>query len=80
MPESEVPPGSIVITPKQFYDGVKEDIAEIKEAVAPLSNLVHEVDDHEVRIRALERFRWSILGAAAIASAFVTTAVNRMFT
>jgi hypothetical protein len=48
------PDGSIVITPKEFYDGVRADIAEIKTAVSPLAGLVADVDDLKRRVSALE--------------------------
>lgn len=71
------PPGSIVITPKEFYDGVRDDISEIKKAVSPLSGLVTEVGDHETRIRRLEQFRWVLVGASAAAAGTVTSIINR---
>lgn len=73
------PPGSIVITPKEFYDGVRDDIAEIKQAVSPLASVVAEQKDHETRIRRLEQFRWVLVGASAAAAGTVTSFVNRAF-
>ena len=61
------PPGSIVITPKEFYDGVRDDIAAIREAVSPLPDLKVKTDDHESRLRRLEQFKWLMVGAAAAA-------------
>lgn len=60
----EVPPGSIVITPKEFYDGVRDDIAEIKSAVQPLADIKTQVDLQELRIVRLERVAWVALGFA----------------
>lgn len=51
---TEAPDGSIVITPKEFYDGVRQDISEIKQAVAPLTQLVSDVADLKRRVSALE--------------------------
>ena len=61
---TEVPPGSIVITPKEFYDGVRDDIADIKSAVAPLADLKTQVDLQDIRITRLERLTWVALGFA----------------
>ena len=58
------PPGSIVITPKEFYDGVRDDISAIKAAVAPLADLTTKVEVHERRITQLERLSWVALGIA----------------
>ena len=61
MPE-QPPPGSIVITPKEFYDGVAKDISEIKAAVQPLPDLRARVDQHDARLSKLERLAWVALG------------------
>lgn len=58
------PPGSIVITPKEFYDGISNDIAEIKQAVSPLPDLKVKVDAHDERLTKLERLAWTALGVA----------------
>ena len=50
----EAPDGSIVITPKEFYDGVRQDISDIKSAVAPLGPLANDVADLKRRVSALE--------------------------
>ena len=46
MPE-QISDGSIVITPKEFYDGVQSDIKDIKNAVSPLPQLRIEVEEHK---------------------------------
>lgn len=58
------PPGSIVITPKEFYDGVAKDIAEIKQGVAPLGDLKVKVEYHDDRLTKLERLAWTAIGIA----------------
>lgn len=63
----EVPEGSIVITPKEFYDGVRNDIAEIKAAVSPLPDMKIRVDLLDSRTSALERKIWVATGFAAAA-------------
>lgn len=60
----EVPEGSIVITPKEFYDGVSNDIKEIKDAVAPLKDMKEEVEKLKVRVTAVEKRLWIAAGFA----------------
>ncbi len=66
------PDGSIVITPKEFYDGVRQDISDIKTAVAPLSTLSRDVEDLKLRldrvsdrVNNLEARIWRASGFAA---------------
>jgi len=67
MNPTEVPDGSIIITPKEFYDGVRQDIADIKTAVAPLSPMVEDVTELKRRVSALEsRVVWASGFAAAV--------------
>jgi hypothetical protein len=61
----EIPGGSIIITPKEFYDGVRADISEIKSAVSPLPELNLTVVKQGERLGRLERVAWIALGAAA---------------
>ena len=63
MPE-QISDGSIVITPKEFYDGVQSDIKDIKNAVSPLPQLRIEVEEHKRDIAALKKVAWLALGAA----------------
>jgi hypothetical protein len=51
---TEAPDGSIVITPKEFYDGVRQDIADIKTAVSPLPAIREDVDELKRRVTAVE--------------------------
>lgn len=57
MPE-QAPDGSIIITPKEFYDGVRQDISEIKDSVSALreglSPLPKQVEEAERRLDELE--------------------------
>lgn len=80
MPEN-VPDGSIVITPKEFYDGVKADVGAIKDAVgalrADLNGIPTRVDRLEARVQRLEaRVVW-LAGFAAGAGATVGSLVSR---
>lgn len=64
MNQPPIPEGSIIITPKEFYDGVQSDIREIKAAVSPLAQLRVDVAKHAEDIAALKRVAWIALGAA----------------
>ena len=59
------PDGSIVISSKEFYDQMQRDIADIKQALAPLSPIRREVDQLQSRINALEAKVWRASGFAA---------------
>lgn len=63
MPE-HIADGSIVITPKEFYDGVQSDIKDIKNAVSPLPQLRVEVEEQKRDIAALKKVAWVALGIA----------------
>ncbi|MGZ4560026.1 MAG: hypothetical protein ACXVGN_00100 [Mycobacteriaceae bacterium] len=77
MPE-QVPDGSIVITPKEFYDGVRNDIAEIKLAVSPLPDLKTRVDKLEVEVDKLVSKQAWLSGLAAGLGATVGTIASRL--
>lgn len=63
MPE-QAPDGSIIITPKEFYDGVQSDIKDIKNAVSPLPQLRVTVEEHGREIASLKKIAWVALGVA----------------
>lgn len=78
--DPSMPPGSVIITPAQMYVeiramGTKLDhlssvidpaLSTIRDDVA---EVVVDVADHETRIRAIERWRWLIAGAATAGGA-----------
>lgn len=61
----DVPEGSIVITPKEFYDGVSKDIADIKQLMSPLPEIKQDLVAVERRVSSLERRMWIATGFAA---------------
>lgn len=75
MTQTNIPPdGSIIITPKEFYDGVRSDISEIKASVSPLPALVSEVDDLKRRLTALEArvlYASGFAAAVGVAGGFI---------
>lgn len=87
MPE-QAPDGSIVITPKEFYDGVRQDIGDIKNSVSDLSSalapLPARVDKLETaldvlksRVDAADRKIIWFAGFAAGAGGTVGTLVSK---
>ena len=66
---SDVPEGSIVITPAQLYADMQKDLGAIRasldEQKITLSGVPSMLEDHEQRIRVLERAKWLIAGFAA---------------
>jgi hypothetical protein len=59
LPMDNVPDGSIVITPKEFYDGVRADIGGIRLDVSAmredLSSIPARVEKLEVQLEALDK-------------------------
>lgn len=74
------PDGSIVITPKEFYDGVRSDIADIKKGLEPLSGLHSDVEDLKARVRMLEARVWRASGFAAavgLAASYIVPQIGK---
>ncbi|HEY9418129.1 MAG TPA: hypothetical protein VIQ30_25495 [Pseudonocardia sp.] len=86
---TEAPDGSIVITPKEFYDGVRSDVEEIKKSISGLSSAVGSIptrvdklemrlDAADTRIGQLEARVWRASGFAAavgLAAAWIVPAL-----
>lgn len=88
MPE-QAPDGSIIITPKEFYDGVRADVTEIKDSVsmlreslAPLPRRLDDLERNQVdqdrRINALDRRGAWLAGFAAAAGSAIGATVSRL--
>ena len=76
MPEATIPDGSVVITPTQQYsklEAVEKGLDALTAAVTSLTATVttqatserKTLDDHETRLRAVERRMWMATGVAA---------------
>lgn len=76
---SDVPEGSIVITPGQFYRDTTEALVEIKLAVSGLPELHNEVKELKTRVGQLEKFRWQVAGVAGLASAMGAYVLPQVF-
>lgn len=63
----------VVITNREIYDV----LVDVKSTVAPLPS---QVSDHEVRIRAIEKYLWIWIGAAGVLGAGVSQVATRLLT
>lgn len=65
--------GRVFITNQKIYDALMD----VKEKVTPLPA---QVSDHEVRIRAIEKYLWIWIGAAGVLGAGVSQVATRLLT
>lgn len=66
----------VVITLKDVY----QTVLSIKDAVAPLAGYARALDDHEKRLRSLERWRYSVPTAHLVSAGSLITAVITLLT
>jgi hypothetical protein len=57
---------TVIISPKEIYDQVVRVSGKIDVLIAQNEELKKDVQDHEARIRHLERNRWPLPSIAAI--------------
>jgi hypothetical protein len=50
-------------------------VLEVKEVVSPLP---HQVNDHEIRIRAIEKYLWIWIGASGVLGAGIGQIINSL--
>ncbi|MFD9706217.1 hypothetical protein [Lentzea sp. NPDC059081] len=55
MDQSQIPPGSVVITPAELYAEVKATHLSVTEMRGDVRELTKIIPDHEERLRALEQ-------------------------
>ncbi|NSC22967.1 hypothetical protein FM076_18075 [Streptomyces albus subsp. chlorinus] len=68
-PNAPIPDGSVIITPTKVCAEVRATHDEVKQVSAKLDALPElsgRLDDHEQRIRTLERGRWPLPALAAL--------------
>lgn len=80
---STIPAGSVVITPVQMYEEMRKTHEAVERIEAKLDPAMARMDDHEQRLRLLERFQWKATGIAlsvgalaGIASGYVTSQIR----
>lgn len=77
---ADIPEGSIIITPTQVYNEVKlltEDVRRLLAAQAT-DTIPAQVQDHEQRIRRLERALWIGVGLAAALGSAAGSAASQL--
>lgn len=70
--------GHVVVTLTEIYDAVMKvqvDVADIKTS---LENVSKKTEDHELRIRALERRVWAAGGAGGAIGGFLTYLIQHL--
>lgn len=71
MPESNLPEGAVVITTADIYRqllDLTKEMGELKGAVQQANNRISAVDDHEARLRSIEKNRWPLPALAILIS------------
>lgn len=71
MPDANLPEGAVVITTADIYRqllDLTKQVGELKGAVEGANARGREIDDHETRLRALERARWPLPALAILIS------------
>ena len=74
------PTANAEISLKEVYEvlvEVRDDVTSIKKE---LENTTKDVDDHEARIRQMEKAQWRWAGAAAAVGAVISFVGDRLFT
>ena len=62
------PLGPIVITSREVYDAVVRLTGRVDVLISQQSATQQDVNDHETRLRALERARWPIASIATLSA------------
>lgn len=80
MADSNLPEGAVVITTADIYRqllDLTKEVGELKGAVQKTVERGKQVDDHENRLRSLERARWPLpaLAVAISLGTLITTIV-----
>ncbi|MFK0179996.1 hypothetical protein ACIQVR_28945 [Streptomyces xanthochromogenes] len=68
---TSIPEGSVVVTPTEVYAEVRATHDEVKSVslkldALPIGDHARTLEDHETRIRNLERARWPLPSLAAL--------------
>jgi hypothetical protein len=60
------PLGGVVITSREIYDAVVRLTGRVDVLIAQSEEVRHDLQDHETRLRALERGRWPLPAATIL--------------
>lgn len=70
---------NVEITPRELYDKLMEVSNKITELAVAVSPIPARFDDHETRLRALEKKIWAAAGFAAAIGTGLGTALSQIF-
>lgn len=68
----------VVVTLTQIYDQILEMRGDVTDIKTKLENLTSKTDDHESRIRSLERRVWAAGGAGGAIGGFLTYLISAL--
>lgn len=82
-----IPDGSVIITPNEIFRELRDTHDEVKSLGAQMQSLTQNVSgrvdrletlvkDQDVRLDSLERWRWTLMGGAAVVGAVGGVAVD----
>lgn len=60
--------GPVTITPREIYDAVLRLTGRVDVLITQQSGTARDVEDHEGRLRSLEKARWPLPSAAVLLS------------
>lgn len=60
------PLSGVVITSREIYDAVVRLTGRVDVLIQQQADAVHDISDHETRLRTLERARWPLPALASI--------------
>ncbi len=68
---------------EKTLDKVVVDIAETRKDVEYIkqmieTNIANQMGDHETRLRGLEKFRWTTIGAVSVISSIFTIVISKL--
>ena len=76
---AQIPDGSVVVTPTDMYREIRDmhdELRALNSSINPaLQEIRGDVEDHETRIRTLEKFSWKQIGASSVLATVVSGAV-----
>ena len=76
MSAQEQPSPGVVVTLTQIYDQILEMRSDVTDIKTKLETLTSKTDDHESRIRSLERQVWAAGGAGGALGGFLTYLIS----
>lgn len=76
---ASIPDGAVVITTKEIYEELKGIRSDLQKVAETLPSHRETLDDHEDRIRGLERAKWMVAGVSAFLGGGGATVIQQLF-